>query len=166
MANVQESNTKQKKGTISKDGKLDAPRLLKGKRQRKKREKHVGIVDPKGKDIVLEKDVKQKELQKEEVKNITNIKIFKTDSQKYKLIFKLPKDIKRGHISIGSVGETGKKNTLRIINATGISNCEDVNVTNDVIQFSNIQEEELVKMEFELLSNQNFAMEVNVYEYI
>ena len=156
-----EQNTNQSKER----GKIDPMgdptiRTLKGDRKRKNRENHKGKVDPDGKDIV----------------NITvggdknhplrNTRIMRISREKYRMSFILPNDIMQGHIDVVAVGENGKSNVLKVSEANGILGCCNISLNSNNIIFDSMKGEEKVVLEFMLLDNREYAMEVNVYEHI
>lgn len=140
-------------------GRFSTKRTLKGERPRKKREKHVGNPSEAGVDKVNVRKLSGQKLK------LNKLRIFKTGSNMYSISFVLPYTIAKGHIEIGCVGENNKSKIFSIISAKSINNCEGVKVISKRIEFDRIVGETTVKLLFEIMDNQNFAMEVNVYEH-
>lgn len=141
------------------DGEVPAKRKLKGQTPRKKREKHSGAPSEEGTDIVNVRKPGGEKIK------LNKLRLFKTGSNIYSVSFVLPYTILKGHIDIGCIGENNKSKKFSIISAKSISNCEGIKVVSKRIEFDKIIGETTVKILFEILDNQNFAMEVNVYEH-
>lgn len=147
-------------GEIDDDGgKLPAKRILKGKKARRNRTKHLGNPLNTGLDKVNVRKTYGERI------NLEKLRIFKTGSNMYSISFILPYTIGSGHIEIGCIGENNKSKKFSIISAKTINNCDGIRVASKRIEFDRIIGEMAVKLLFEILDDQNFAMEVNVYEH-
>lgn len=147
-------------GTIDdQNGIFDTKRTLKGHRKRKRREKHLGIIDENGNEVLK---IPKRSGSK---CNLKDLRIFKIEDHMYKVIFKLPYSINNGHIEICSIGENNKSNRLIILSARSIENLDNLIVKNNCIEFDRIIGEKKTIMLFELNDNKNYAMEMNVYEH-
>lgn len=146
-------------GTISTNGKYPATRMLFGTRKRSKKESHRGLPDPEGRDTVHKSSGGDKNCPLE------NIRIMKVSNNSFRVSFSLPHDILDGHVEIVTVGENGKSSRLIIKSANGLIGCTDVRASHQRINFSSMSGNEKVKMEFSLVDNREYAMEVYVYEH-
>lgn len=155
------NKTKNVAGDISKDGKETAVRKLSGtrKRARANKEKHFGVQDKDGKDIV------HKNIGSDKAYPIEKIRIIKMSSNSFKAILTLPKSINSGYAEILAVGENNKFNRLKIISANAVSGCENVEVSDNKINFSIINKSDKISFNFTLVNDMDYAMEVNIYEY-
>lgn len=146
-------------GTVGKDGGFPTTRGLGGTRHRSTTENHKGKPSDSGHDTVHKKsggDTNQ---------NLKNVRIIKKSHKNYRVSFELPRDISAGHIEIVAVGENGKANKLSISDANGIDNCTGIKRSDLGINFDNMDGNKKVLVEFSLLDNRDYAMEVNVYEH-
>lgn len=146
-------------GTLGKIGEAGL-RVLKGKRKRKKLEKHRGIPDSSGKDVVV-----QKQLGGETSCPLKKIRIIKKSAGVYSLNFEIPHDVENGRIEMVTVGENGKSNRLRIMGVRLISGCKTTELNGDFIEIVNMKSSEKIKLVVTLADIHDYAMEVNVYEY-
>lgn len=146
-------------GTLGKTGEAGL-RILKGKRKRKKLEKHRGIPDSGGKDVVV-----QKQLGGETSCALKNIRIIKKSAGVYSLNFEIPHDVENGRIEMVTVGENGKSNRLRIMGVRSISGCKTTELNRDFIEIANMKSSEKIKLVVTLADIHDYAMEVNVYEH-
>lgn len=147
------------KGEISSEGSVDAIRVLKGTRKRKKKEKHKGMLNADGEDIVSMRIGKGKPYP------LIDTRVMKLSPGKYRVSYTLPKNLESGHVEIVTVGENGKKIKLNIIGATCVKNCDEVSVDNGEIKFRGMQGKRKVQIDFQLPETRNYAMEVKVYEH-
>ncbi|CDM67805.1 hypothetical protein CM240_0640 [Clostridium bornimense] len=146
-------------GTVGKDGGFPTTRGLGGTRHRSTTENHKGKPSDLGHDTVHKKsggDTNQ---------NLKSVRIIKKSQKNYRVSFELPRDISAGHIEIVAVGENGKANKLSISAANGIDHCTGIKRSNLGINFDSMDGNEKVLVEFSLLDNRDYAMEVNVYEH-
>lgn len=157
-----EGNGKTEKvaGILGKEGNSGL-RVLKGKRKRKKLDKHKGLPNPSGKDIV-----KQKKQGGEKNSPLKSVRIIKQDTSKYILNFEVPKDVDEGRIELVTVGENGRLNKISVVNAQAIAGCSGIHISQNAIAFTDMKADKKVKVELWLADGYDYAMEVNVYEYI
>ena len=155
---------KSKKETVP--GRLDDPngtlpgiRKPKGEKPRIKKERHRAVADSEGKDLVV------KPLEDGERKELESLRVIRVGQQKYELIFKLSKNVKRGHICILSVGENNRPKHVKVISASGINNINVLSTESGNIFFNDISSSDKTKLIFEIDEKRNFAMEVEVYEH-
>ena len=153
------SNTERKAGTLSKEGDSGL-RVLKGKRRRKKLERHRGTPDQEGKDIV-----NQRKPGGSTHCILKNVRIIKQNSGIYSLNFEIPKDVASGKIELVTVGENGKSNVIRIARATASAGCNSVSLNDGVIEAINMSSTQRIKINIALVDSHDYAMEVNVYEH-
>lgn len=146
-------------GTISTDGGDSATRTLGGTRKRSKKDPHRGLSDPEGRDTVHKSSGEDRNCLLE------NVRIMKVSNNRFRVSFSLPYNILDGHVEIVTVGENGKSNRLKIESAKGLIGCNDVRVSHQRIDFSSMSGNEKVRLEFSLIDNRDYAMEVNVYEH-
>lgn len=153
-----QSKGRETEGTVGTGG-FPATRSLGGNRQRSKKESHRGTATTGGRDTVHEKysgDIHQP---------LNNIRIMKTQKDKFRASFEVPRNVALGHIEIVTIGENGKSNKLQIKSAVGVSGCENLKCSNIGIGFSDLKGNEKVTIEFSLIDSRDYAMEVNVYEH-
>lgn len=153
---------RKKPGTIDESNIDDVARGLNGERPRPRiiKEHHTGVPNPKGKDIANDsKDMPR-------LCNLKNIRIIKISGDTYTLSCNLPYDFKSGHIKISTVGENRKPAGLNIVKVEPVNNCICILSTNNKIVFDRIHPNKKVRMDFTLGDSQDYAMEVEVYEYI
>lgn len=155
---IGKSKSNDTEGSIGKSG-FATTRTLGGNRRRTKRYEHKGLAEQGGRDVVHEKRGGDKN------QPLENVRIMKIDNACYKVSFQLPREIGNGHIEIVTVGENGKSNKLYIKDVKGISNCENISKGQMGIGFSRLKGKEKVTLEFSLVDNRDYAMEVNVYEH-
>lgn len=135
-------------------------RILKGKRKRKKLDTHRGIPDQNGKDVVF-----QKQPGGETSCPLKNVRIIKKGIGIYALDFEIPHNVENGRIELITVGENGKFNRLRIIDAKPITGCETAKLNADFIETTNMISSGKIKIIVTLADSYDYAMEVNVYEH-
>lgn len=150
-------STEQTAGTIGDDG-TEAVRKLRGKRHRKKIEKHRGVPNPEGKDIV-----EKKKTGGEDNRSLKNVRIIKQGNASYSVGFEVPTDVESGRVEIVTVGENGKSNVLRVKAVSKISGCTSVTAVGGRIEATGMKAGEKVRINITLLENRDYAMEVNVY---
>lgn len=150
---------KQEKGKISSEGAIDAIRVLKGTRKRKKKEKHKGFSRTDGEDIV------SMQIGRGRAYPLTDTRVMKLAPGKYRVSYTLPTDLVSGHVEIVTVGENGKKIKLNIIAAKSIKNCDEATADSGEIRFRGMKGYDKVQLEFQLPETRNYAMEVKVYEH-
>ena len=146
-------------GRITKNGKFGVTRTLVGTRKRTTREKHRGISDPEGKDI-LNKPVGGNS----QAIPLQFVRIMKVDGDKYRLLFNSSENVKLGHIDLVTVGENGQNIALPVMQVYALNGVEKVSSWNGRIRFSHMWKDERVKMEFTIADNKEYAMEVHAYE--
>ena len=150
----------QTSGTLGKDGESGL-RILKGKRQRKKIVSHKGRVDFNGRDIVN----KQKS-GGEKNEPLKTVRIIKQGGGKYSVVFQLEHSISSGHVELVTIGENGKSNKLRIVDAIASAGCSNAIVKEDNIEISDAIASEKIRIIVTLADNSHdYAMELNVYEH-
>ena len=155
---IGKSNDKKTPGKIGSDG-LPTTRKLGGTRQRRKKEPHKGKPYSNGRDTVHDKqggDINQP---------LKNVRIIKLQKDLYKVSFVVPKSINNGHVEIVTVGENGSFNRLKIKSAKGLQNCNNIGISSLGIYFSDMLGNEKATIEFSLVDERDYAMEVNVYEH-
>lgn len=135
-------------------------RILKGKRKRRKLEKHRGKADPEGADIVNHR------LPGGETNcPLKNVRIIKQGPSCFLVSFEIPKLVDNGKIELVAVGENGKSNAIRIKQAKAISGCASIEMNGGVIEASKMIADGKVKIQVTLFDMHDYAMEVNVYEH-
>ena len=135
-------------------------RILKGKRKRRKLEKHRGKADPEGADIVNHR------LPGGETNcPLKNVRIIKLGPSCFLVSFEIPKLVGNGKIELVAVGENGKSNAIRIKEAKAISGCASIEMNGGVIEASEMIADGKVKLQVTLFDMHDYAMEVNVYEH-
>lgn len=153
-----QSQKRDTEGTVG-NGQFPTTRTLGGHRTRVKKETHKGTSTHGGRDTVHERyggNTNQP---------LKNLRIIKVGVGKYKVSFIVPKDIASGHIEIVAVGENGKYNKLHIKTAKEMQNCCDVSSNGVIVSFSEMKANDKTAIEFSLIDNRDYAMEVNVYEH-
>lgn len=153
-----QSQKRDTEGTVG-NGQFPTTRTLGGHRTRVKKETHKGTPTHGGRDTVHERyggNTNQP---------LKNLRIIKVGVGKYKVSFIVPKDIASGHIEIVAVGENGKYNKLHIKTAKEMQNCCDVSSNGVIVSFSEMKANDKTAIEFSLIDNRDYAMEVNVYEH-
>lgn len=153
-----QSQKRDTEGVVGK-GAFSATRTLGGHRIRTKKTAHQGTSISGGRDTIHERyggNTNQP---------LKNARIIKIGAGNYRATFIVPKDIENGHIEIVTVGENGKYNKLHIKTAKEKINCCNVSCSVTAISFSKMKGNEKVTIEFSLLDNRDYAMEVNVYEH-
>lgn len=153
------NKTEKSKGTLGKDGESGI-RILKGQRKRKNTERHRGLPDPEGKDIVT-----QKISGGETNCPLKNVRIIKRGDGKYTVSFEIPHNVSKGRMELVTVGENGKSNKIRISGTSAISGCSETYMEVDSIGFRDMNAGEKVKINVSLADSHDYAMEVNVYEH-
>ena len=151
--------TKKTKGTITERGIHSVMRLLKGTRKRKKKTMHKGEEDPQGKDLLL-----KPERGKWQDVPLQSLRILKLSGNHYRLLFEVPVPVRKGRLEIVTVGENGKSVLLRAGKIQSWTNLEVAEVIDGSIHFCNLQPGNRVKLEFSLLAEKEYAMEVHAYE--
>lgn len=146
-------------GTLGKEGE-PALRILKGQRKRKKIEKHKGVPDSSGKDIVT-----QRISGGETSCPLKNVRIIKQGGGKYTVGFEIPHNVSEGRVELVTVGENGKSNKIRIIGTSVVAGCSETHLASDSIGFSGMKSGEKIKINVSLADSHDYAMEVNVYEH-
>lgn len=167
---LQPGTVTKKPGTIDdEDGKHPAVRLPKGKvKKRSKRTKHRGNEDPNGKDIVLIDDnngsTPKPGSDKSDVDAVllSYVKVIKIGNRRYKAVLQSPKPVSVGHLEITAVGENGRATPLKISNAKGGIG---FNFLRGDGSFMDCGGNTKLIFEFSLPDNENYAMEVNLYEH-
>lgn len=152
------SNSRNTEGTVGKEG-FSTTRNLGGTRHMTKRNLHKGMPNSEGRDAVHERYSGNTN------QPLINVRIIKLGKGAYRASFVIPKDIKKGHIEIVTVGENGKSNRLNIKNVRGIVGCNNVGRDISGIAFTEMKGSVKVSVEFSLVDNYDYAMEVNVYEH-
>ncbi len=135
-------------------------RLLKGKRKRKKIDSHRGIPNPNGEDVVM-----QRKPGGETSCPLKNVRIIKKNTGTYAVNFEIPHDVKHGRIELVTVGENGKSNRIRIIDAEPVVGCMAANLNGDFIETSDMSSSGKVQIKVTFADSHDYAMEVNVYEH-
>ena len=133
---------------------------MKGQRKRKKIEKHKGLPNPDGKDIVT-----QRSTGGETNCPLKNVRIIKQGGGKYTVSFEVPHNVADGRLELVTVGENGKSNKIRISNTSAVAGCSETHLTSDSIGFSGMKSGEKVRINVSLADAHDYAMEVNVYEH-
>lgn len=147
------------KGKISTEGSMDAIRVLKGTRKRKKIEQHKGFSRVDGEDIVSMQVARSREYP------LADTRVMKLAPGQYRISYTLPANLKSGHVEVVTVGENGKKIKLNIIKAKSLKNCDEAIAVNGEIKFTGMKGHDKVLLEFHLPETGNYAMEVKVYEH-
>lgn len=153
------SSAEETRGTLGSEGD-NGLRILKGKRKRKKIESHRGKPNPKGDDVVYQRNPGG-----ETSCPLLNLRIIKQNTSCYSINFDLPKDVKAGRVEVVAVGENGKSNSIRIKDAKLLSGCETVDMNGGVIEAAGMKANEKVRIQIILSDIYDYAMEVNVYEH-
>ena len=157
----QESEKKKRTtGVISKDGTDSAIRTLGGTRHRLKKDEHRGTPQKDGKDIINET-----RKTKAVPKPLNKLRIIKIKKSVYKIVLENLSAINDGHIEIMTVGENGGEGRLfvkKVINYTGLN---DAVVQDGVVCFTGMKGKEKIGLEVELVSTNDYAMEVKVHEH-
>lgn len=135
-------------------------RILKGKRKRKQLDSHKGLPKEEGKDIVV-----RKKEGGETTCPLKNVRVIKQGTGRYTLTFEIPHYVNNGRIELVTVGENGKSNKLKVIDAQFVAGCTNVHLSGDTISFSGMNANEKVMINVSLAGNHDYAMGVNVYEY-
>lgn len=156
--NSNKSSMKTMDGKVSKDGTNAAVRSLGGIRKRAKKDSHKGVPESGGHDKIYISQGGGDE------SALTTTRIIKKDSSKYLLSFTLPRAVEKGNIELVTVGENGRSTVLKISLANAVKGCKEVKVVNEKIYVKGIAADEKVKIEFSLVDNRNYAMEMNIYE--
>ena len=146
-------------GNISSKGTSLATRTLKGTRKRETRQKHFGITDSLGKEIIHKKSGISVPC------DLTYVRIMKLGNSKFRMIFEVPYDIDEGLVEIVTVGENGKSSKLIITESITVAECEETKVMDGSIKFKHMSGKSKVKIDFSLYDSREYAMEVNVYEH-
>lgn len=146
-------------GVLGKEGESGL-RILKGQRKRKQLEKHKGVPDSSGKDIVAHRTSGG-----ETNCPLQNVRIIKQGAGKYTVSFEIPRDVSAGRMELVTVGENGKSNKLRVVGTNAVAGCSETHMTGDSIGFSDMKTGEKVKISVSLADAHDYAMEVNVYEH-
>lgn len=148
-------------GEVTKKGELSAIRTLRGTRKRSKREKHKGIVDSAGKDIVNEP--------LKETRNSSNniplkaLRLFKKNDS-MRLSFIISNHIMSGYIEIIATGENGRNAHLNILSAQAVSGCKNVTVNNGKILFEDMYADCKISIDMKMATKKSYGMGVIVYE--
>lgn len=153
------NKTEKTTGTLGKEGEPGL-RILKGQRKRKKIEKHKGVPDPEGKDVVT-----QRKTGGESNCPLKNVRIIKQGGGNYTVSFEIPHDVSEGRMELVTVGENGKSNKIRIVGTKALSGCSETHVTTDSIGFTSMNAGAKIKINVSLADSHDYAMEVNVYEH-
>ena len=90
--------------------------------------------------------------------------VIKIDDKKYKLIFKVPRDIPEGRIEISTVEKNNSGEKLFIAAATCADSSVEVRAVNNKINFKNLRAGVETKITFELRDTEDYALGVAVYE--
>ena len=153
------SKTSDVVGEVGNTGDDPTTRTLGGTRTRSKKDFHKGLPNINGRDTVHKASGGDNNCPLE------NVRIMKVSNGAFRMTFSLSRSILAGHIEIVTVGENGKSSKLSVQGANGLFGCNNVHKSNRGIDFSGISGNEKVKIEFSLLDNREYAMEVNVYEH-
>ena len=155
-----------------------ATRTRKGRNSSGNGKSHTGTVNPEGHDLVntpnsgtgIGLDTKDSfegtpKPKKEEVVPLSSVRLIRRDDDQYKLIFRSPKNVKNGMITIQAVGENGKKASLIIDAAREITNCSGTRADSGRISFAKIKKDAKAQVAITLRDAREYTMEVIVYEY-
>lgn len=134
-------------------------RLLKGSRKRKTRDKHIGIADIDGKDIVLEKKGRGTACP------LTYVRIIKRKSRVYSVNIKIPHNVEYGKIELVAVGENGKSNKIMVEKVKCLHGCRAIETKGSYIEAFDMTSSSIINIIVELVDSRDYAMEVNVYEH-
>ncbi len=152
-----EKDTEPVPGELTQEG-ASAVRKLHGRRKRGSLKEHHGKPNDAGRDIVHRKKQGGKDN-----RNLKNVRIIKKNAVCYSVCFTLPTPIESGRVELVTVGENGKSNKLRVKSARAISGCSCTGVSHDAILVSDMKSDDKIRLEVEMITEHNYAMEVNVY---
>lgn len=152
-------NTKKVSGELGKEGNSGV-RILKGKRKRKRKDRHFGMPKEEGKDMVI-----QRESGGETSCPLKKVRVIKKNVGKYTLSFEIPHYAKEGKIELVTVGENGKSNKIKLTDVKLVAGCVEVHMSGETIVFSGMRADEKVLIDVSVAGEYDYAMEVNVYEY-
>ena len=155
-----------------------ATRTHKGMNSSGNGKNHTGTMNPEGPDLVntpnsgtaIGTDTKDSlkgipKPKKEVAVPLSAVRLIRRDDDQYKLIFRSPKNITNGTITIQAVGENGKKAPLIIAAAREIANCSGARAESGRVSFTKIKKEAKAQVAITLKDAREYTMEVIVYEY-
>ena len=130
-------------------------RTLKGKKERTKLQKHKGIADANGKDLVNQTSGERT--------RVARARIVKLGVGKYRLTLMPGEKVVKGRVELWTMGDNGKGYRLFAESARNLTNDIPVICKEGMIDVSEIEEE--LRIEVVTREKENFAMEVRLYAY-
>ena len=120
---------------------------------------HKGSLNPNGGELVSVLENKGDAIE------LDSFRLIKVSKHSYKVVFILPKSVKKGHIEINVIGDNSKGRKINIVSLYGTNNIDNLELNNNKITFDSILDNIKASFLFDLDDELNYAMEMKIYEH-